>query len=394
MKIDKRNVSHWVYLVLFALNVGLVIALRPFRRRRAKKRVLLYGHKLSGNLLAIYRHLRSSYHDVDVAFLSLDPAYHLELSGRGESCLLATSPRCIPWLATADAIISDHGLHALLPMLSFSDIRFFDVWHGIPFKGFDADDFRMQHRFDEVWVASPLMKALYVDRFGFGSERVQVTGYARTDRLVCRDEDGDEIKRHLGLNPSTAGKIVLFAPTWKQDARNRSLFPFGVDEQAFLGALSELGRRIGATFLMRAHLNCGTVADHGFDRVVHVPHARFPDTEAILLISDILVCDWSSIAFDFLLLDRPTIFLDVEAPFAKGFSLDASHRFGAIATSMDEMLWLLEEYLGDAARYLDIHAAKCADIRGKIYGTCADGNAAERCAARLGQRLATGGSSL
>lgn len=372
MKIDKKNLLHWSYLLLSGLNVGVALLCRPFFRKRKRKRVILYGHKLGGNLLAIYRHLReTSPHDIEVAFLSLDPAYHRELSASGESCLLATSPRSIPWLATADAVISDHGLHALLPMLFLSDMKFFDVWHGIPFKGFDADDFRVQHRYDEVWVASPSQRALYIERFGFDPEIVHATGYARTDRLVRRAEGDADIKRHLGLDPTSNDKLVLFAPTWQQDADNRSLFPFGIDEQTFLRALSQLGQRVGATFLVRAHLNSGAVADHDFERIVHLPFARYPDTEAILLVSDILICDWSSIAFDYLLLDRPTIFLDVEAPFAKGLSLDASHRFGAIAGNMDEFLRLLERYLFEPERYLQEFAGKCARIEARVYADAA-----------------------
>jgi CDP-glycerol glycerophosphotransferase len=100
------------------------------------------------------------------------------------------------------------------------------------------------------------------------------------------------------------------------------------------------------------------------------------------------VCDWSSIAFDYLLLDRPTIFLDVEAPFAKGLSLDTGYRFGAIAGDMEELLQWLERYLLDPARYTQEFSAKCVEVKVLVYDTCADGNAAARCVARLDECLA------
>jgi len=40
-----------------------------------------------------------------------------------------------------------------------------------------------------------------------------------------------------------------------------------------------------------------------------------------LLASDVLICDRSSIPFDHLLLDRPTLFRDLPAPSRNGFSL-------------------------------------------------------------------------
>ena len=83
---------------------------------------------------------------------------------------------------------------------TFGDLAFFDVWHGIPFKGFDAEDFRVQRHYDETWVASPLLRDLYVDRFSFEPERVVPTGYARTDRLVRRDDD-------LAVRPAAAQEV-------------------------------------------------------------------------------------------------------------------------------------------------------------------------------------------
>ena len=394
MKVDKRNPRHWLYLAQFAINVTIALLVRPFRHRGQKKRVILYGHKLSGNLLAIHQALRASHAlDVDVQFLTMDPDYHRELLVHGESSVLATSPACVAMLAHADAMITDHGLHVLLPLLWFTSIKFIDVWHGIPFKGFDADDFRVQHRYDEVWVASPLQRQLYIDKFGFDPDIVHVTGYGRTDQLVRREGDIDAIKCKLGLDPTTCGKLVLFAPTWQQDARNRSLLPFGLNADDFLSVLSALAVRNGATVLLRTHINSGTAPLHGRERVVPVPFARYPETEALLLASDVLICDWSSIAFDYLLLDRPTIFLDVPAPFRKGFSLGEDYRFGEIVPDLESMLDALQSSLDDRGDYAQRFDVRAATVRRAVYGDSADGHASARCIARLQAALGTGAAA-
>jgi CDP-glycerol glycerophosphotransferase len=388
MKIEKRNLSHWASLFLFGLNVVCAIGLRPFRRRPSTRLAVLYGHKLAGNLLALYRYLKvSDQVDIDVVFLTMDKSYHRGLVANGVSSVLATSPACLRTLLRADAVISDHGLHVMFPMLSLTDVKFFDVWHGIPFKGFDADDFRVQHRYDEIWVASPLLARMYVERYGFDAAKVKVTGYARTDRLVRRDEDVLTIKRRLGLEGANVGKIVLFAPTWKQDANHRSIFPFGLDEQVFLGALSTLAQRTGSTFVMRAHLNSGEVTNASYQRIVQCPYAQYSDTEALLLVGDILVCDWSSVAFDWLLLDRPTLFLDVPPPFAKGFSLSPQYRFGEIVPDLHQLLHWLHRYLQNSLDYQAHHSVQMTQIRQEIYVDRADGHATERCVARLRQHL-------
>ncbi len=392
MKIDKTSPLHWALLALFGANVALALLFRPFVRPKPgdRKSVILYGHKLSGNLLAIYRRLRAAHRDqFRPVFLTMDPAYRQRLLGAGDEACLATTPTCARLLASADAVISDHGLHALQPMLGRSDLKFFDVWHGIPFKGFDADDFRVQHRYTETWVASPLLAELYTRRFGFDPAKVTVTGYARTDPLVESHETPAEIRRRLGLQHTEGQRLVLFGPTWKQDAQHRSQFPFGVDGQEFLERLTEVCRRNGALLLFRAHLNAKDPVPLPADRVIPIPFADYPDTEAILQISDALICDWSSIAFDYLLLDRPTLFLDVEPPFRKGFSLGPEYRFGPVIKDLPELLSELERSLADPEGYRAEYGARHAAIREQVYGSYADGRSAERCVERLARSLGT-----
>ena len=387
MKIRKHNPFHWILLGLFGLNVVLAILLRRIMPKPAAphRTVILYGHKLNGNLLSIYRRL-NEHHSAVIRplFLTMDPVYHRQLKAKGENSCLAVSPAAISILSRTSAIVSDHGLHAMQPMLRTTDIRFFDVWHGIPFKGFDADDFAVERRFDEVWVASPLHRRLYIDRFGFHNDQVIATGYARTDRLITQEEDPARIRARLGVSPTA--RTILFAPTWKQDDRGRSLYPFGHDADTFLEALSRVAENHDATVMVRPHLNAAdNIPQH--PRVRVLSSSQHPDTEEILLATDILICDWSSIAFDFLLLDRPTLFLDVPSPFRKGFSLGPEYRFGSIIQDLDTLTDQLHSTLTHPAQYWAVHRTAHKSIRHEIYDDCADGHAAERCVQRLRRHL-------
>jgi CDP-glycerol glycerophosphotransferase len=381
VKIDRTRPRHWAYLAASTVNAALGLLLGAFAPRQ-RRRILLYGHKLGGNLLALYRELRAR-DGVEVAFLTMDPAYQRELAARGEAAVCSVSPRSIAWLARAGTLVSDHGLHSLQLLLGRSRMRFVDVWHGIPFKGFDAEDFRVQHRYDEAWVASPSQKALWVERFGFDPARVHATGYARTDVLVNPAPPRAGLQAAFGLERFGPARFVLFAPTWKQDAQARSLFPFGLAPGEFIERLAAACARHGAVLLLRTHLNSGDAAFALPANVAHLPYAAHPDTERLLLLADTLVCDWSSIAFDYLLLQRPTIFLDVEPPFRKGFSLGPEYRHGAIVASFEALLARLDAYLAQPARYEAEFGEHARAIRARVYGECADGRAARRGVERL-----------
>lgn len=296
MKIDRRNPWHWVLLSLFGANVLLALLLRPFVRKDGRK-VLLYGHKLNGNLLALYLESDAGDTGLELEFLTMDPLYWREIRRQGIRTALAISPRAAWLLARVDALVTDHGLHAMAPLPKLTNIRFYDVWHGIPFKGFDSADFRTQHQYCETWVTSPHLKRLYVDTFGFRNDQVVVTGYARTDRLVNATESSEQVRQQLSLPADR--KLVLFAPTWTQDSQGRSVFPFGLDEAQFMGQLSTFAEHHDCSILLRSHLNTPLSSTTEYPHVYVLSSRTHPDTEQILLASDVLVCDWSSIAFDF-----------------------------------------------------------------------------------------------
>ena len=383
MKIDTKKPIHWVYLVVFFLNSFAAAILRPFVWRNSGGLVLLYGHKLNSNLKGIYDFSRNNRHaDLTLYFLTMDPVYFRELRAAGENALLALNPLNIIKMARCSVIVSDHGLHALEVLLKFSNIRFADVWHGIPFKGFDADDFRTQHQYSEIWLTSTLLKEMYATRFGFNKGLLHATGYARTDALINKSADCETVRKRLGIAGSR-DKVILFAPTWKQDEHNRNIYPFNTSAEAFFGVLEQLCDKLSVACVFRTHLNTPAGVDGGYNNIFYAPHSTFPDTEEILLACDVLVCDWSSIAFDYLLLDRPTVFLDVEAPFKKGFSLDESYRFGEVVGNLDEMISALELYIKYPETYWSAHGDRCDTIKNALFNSNADGHAAERCYARL-----------
>lgn len=361
--------------------------------RRGGQTVIFYGHKLNGNLLALYLFMQEHPEcQLRPVFLTMDGDYLRELEAKGVQVCLAGGWACAGLLGRACAMVSDHGLHSLQPLLGAYQrlgLRFFDVWHGIPFKGFDQQDFRLQRRYEETWVASALCRDLYISRFGFEPARVQVTGYPRTDRLVQRTHE-DIRSQRTALGLPAQGRLILFAPTWAQDAKWRNIYPFGHSESEFLQTLSALAARHGATILLRSHLNSGNV-DGGSNLppgIVPLPGARYPDAEGILLISDVLVCDWSSIAFDYLLLERPTIFLEVSPPFRKGFSLGPEYRFGPVVADMPALLQQLEICLTTPGAYWSAYGERHRTTLQKVYGALPDGLASQRCIERLRDAVA------
>lgn len=381
LKTDKRNPHHWLLLAQQGLYTLIAICARYLSRRPPKPVVVLYGHQLSGNLKALYQEWHRSHSDTfDCYFLSLDPSCSHQLHQQGVNALQCNKPGDMILTGRCDVMITDHGLHAMAAFMRFTSILFIDVWHGIPFKGFIPNDFRLQHRYNEVWVSSPLLKEIYQDKFGFPPDIINSLGYARTDKLFQREAPGNLFSKQSSI--PDGHRVVLYAPTWQQDDSGRELFPFGETQDSFIEQLSKVCEKNAATLVIRSHLN-SSIGSSRLNNVRYCSMKDFPDSEELLQNTDVLICDWSSIAFDYLALDRPTIFLEVEPPFKNGFSLDREYRFGSIATDMDILCNAIDKSLSTPEWYTSAQTSIHKKVLSEVYGSNTDGKSAARQWSRL-----------
>ncbi len=358
------------------------------RTKKPGRTIILYGHKLHGNLNAIYEYSLknpSPYQNLNIFFLTMDPHYFGEIKKK-DNILFALNPVDLMKVVRADCIISDHGLHVLQLLFKFTKIIFIDVWHGIPFKGFTPHDFKLQHQYDETWVSSTLLKRLYVERFGFKEDRVQATGYGRTDLILSYHANRSQIRARLNI-PSDK-KVILFAPTWKQDTTNRNEVPFELPQDQFFHSLEDFALRNNAFFIIRYHLN--TLLDGSIDsrHMLHLPLQKYPNGEEVVAISDVLITDWSSIAFDMMVLEKPIVFLDVPPPFKNGLSLPAEYRVGDLVKGLPELLASLTESCLWEDKYMKKYNKEYQRVKKLVYNDTIDGKSTSRYFTRL-QKLLT-----
>jgi CDP-glycerol glycerophosphotransferase len=129
---------------------------------------------------------------------------------------------------------------------------------------------------------------------------VWIEGYPRNDALVRSfqyDRSSYGIYHRLGVDPNL--KIVLWAPTWREDRRTM------VD---FLD-VNQLSSLLGPEWiiLVRGHVSTwGTGADQSATGILDV--TTYPDITDLLQVTDVLVTDYSSVMFDWVVTGRPIIF--------------------------------------------------------------------------------------
>lgn len=195
------------------------------------------------------------------------------------------------------------------------------TWHGTPLKyvgvshaeADPANSTRAISRIAEEsaeWdlLVSPnaFFSSIARDEFRYSGD-IQESGYPRNDRLVTGGSEDEvrELRARLGL-PESA-KVLLYAPTWRdKDASGARADLTGVLD------LDRLAHDLGDEWVvvLRGHnYNVrSSRRDRSRGRIVDL--STHPDVNDLLIASDVLVTDYSSVMFDYLNTSKP-VFLFV-----------------------------------------------------------------------------------
>lgn len=144
------------------------------------------------------------------------------------------------------------------------------------------------------------VRHIYASAFGIDESRVLPLGSPRADALLnasnAKELRADFEEKH----PQCKGKkIVLYAPTFRDDPKSDAEFLKLFDCEKFTQALGD-----EYCLLIRLHPQVHGAAR--LDGAIDV--TDYKSVNELTLISDMLITDYSSICMDFVLLDKPCVF--------------------------------------------------------------------------------------
>ncbi|WP_409240412.1 CDP-glycerol glycerophosphotransferase family protein [Streptomyces sp. PA5.6] len=271
------------------------------------------------------------------------------------------------------------------------------TWHGTPLKriGFDFDNEhfastqylqdldRERHQWTMLLSPNRFSTPIMRSAFRFGGDvdgELLEAGYPRNDVLLAPDraERADKVRRALGLPDGK--KVVLYAPTWRED-KQRHRGGFLLDLRVDLAkARAELGD--DHVLLVRPHAHIVEPVPGAGDGFVW-DVASYPDIMDLLLIADVLVTDYSSVMFDFAVTGRPMLFFTYDLEHyrdrLRGFYFDFEKRApGPLVPTSDELIAALRDIDATSAPYAEAYDAFRAE-----FCDLDDGKAAARVVDRM-----------
>jgi CDP-ribitol ribitolphosphotransferase len=368
------------------VRVGFALARRLPLRRRV---VLATSHDaaLRGNLVVIRDALLAA--DPPIPLVVLAHASRGDWPGRIRALWHAAVAGY--HLATARLFIVDDYFFPMYVITPRPGTTFVQTWHAsgafkkfgysVLDKSFGATEdltrrVRIHGNYDLCLIGSPAGALFYAEAFRQPVERfAPELGIPRTDVLfdaAVLARTNEAVRRRYGIAPDR--RVVLYAPTFRGDSVGTAVAGPMLD-------LRQLHDRLGEdhTVLLRLHpfVRAGVaippeLASFAIDVSDH------PEINDLLVASDALVTDYSSVIFEYALLRRPMLFFapDLAAyEGERGFYFD--YRTGVPGPVMDTT-----EAIADYLRAGTLDLARIDAFRAWAFEV-ADGGATKRFIERV-----------
>ncbi|MFK0212823.1 CDP-glycerol glycerophosphotransferase family protein [Streptomyces sp. NPDC090298] len=341
---------------------------RVYSRLPIRKGLVVFeshlGKQYSDSPRAIYEEMRRQ----GVAFQGVWSYAGARPTGFPEDAVLVKrwSAQYLRALAQAEFWIDNQGFP--LRLAKRPGTTYIQTWHGTALKrmGFDEPHTKSRalgtqqtfqkalDRFDHFLIRGEHDRRTLARAFRLREEVLLPVGYPRNDELVAthrREAAGGRRERgplaaELGIDPEKT--VLLYAPTFRAAP--------GGKVRAFRPPLDveEFAERFGDThtLLIRTHyLNSVSLPPSVRGRVVDV--SRQHDVTPLLALADGLITDYSSVMFDYGLLDRPMVFFTYDyeeyATENRGTYFDLKERAPGPVVATEEELFGVISNLRDEA---------------------------------------------
>ena len=204
-----------------------------------------------------------------------------------------------------------------------------NLWHGVGLKRceFNINDGALAERYvkktfrerfyhpesfrrpDYLVSSTPFQSTMFAAAFRIPLERCLDVGYPRNAILQMAKEDVLAFVRkyepqetmQLIEKCSKFDKVYIYMPTWRDSQKN--VFA----QQMDLRALSEVLKKQNALLLLKPHPNTIVDSIYQADNIVLVE--RTVDIYGVLPFTDVLITDYSSILYDYLLMPKKQVIL-------------------------------------------------------------------------------------
>ena len=317
------------------------------------------------NAKYLFIHVTEQMPDIDCAWLSVNRTTVRTIKEKGLKAYHVLSPAGI-WFALRAKCWFFNAYSSDIMFCLSGGAKLVNLWHGLPLKRieFDIESGILADRFvkktlkeryfhpevfkrpDYVVSSTELFSEVFARSFRIPLERCLNLGLARNEILTWPEEkrrafiDRYEPTETLDLigQMGNFGRVFVYMPTWR-DSQN-DFVTAGFDFKSMEEVLSENN----ALLLIKPHANTfiDPVILNGLAHIKLLPSTL--DIYPVLPYTDVLVTDYSSVMYDYILMEKKDVILYLfdkeeyvnERPFIWSFEdMTYGHRAGSFETLLE-----------------------------------------------------------
>lgn len=219
-------------------------------------------------------------------------------------------------MATSKFFIIDDYYFPVYAITPRKNTNVIQVWHACgAFKKFGYDtinkghganndyinDIKIHSNYDAVLVSSKEVAKHYATAFNMDVNKVYATGVPRTD--VFYDETIIENAKHKVYEsfPQLQGKkVILYAPTVRGNGQTDMSFTHTLDYELIHQSLAK-----DTVFALKMHPFVKVRLKNKYANIIDL--SDYKDINHLMMISDMLISDYSSVIFEYSIMEKPII---------------------------------------------------------------------------------------
>ena len=303
-----------------------------FPRRKKKWSFGSFRGAFNDNAKYLFIHISENMPEVDSAWISMNKSTVNALRMKGLKAFHVLSPKGV-WFALTSKYWFFNAYSSDIMFCLSGGAKLVNLWHGLPMKRIEFDitsgplaerfvRHSMKERFfhpenfqrpDYLLAASNFFSETFARSFRIPVDRCLLMGYPRNAILNCPEAERmsfvekyelENTKSLIAdLKEGSYNRVFVYLPTWRDSQRD--FFSHDFD----LKAMDETLRHCNALLLLKPHANVSvderTV--EGLTNVMLLPSTM--DIYPILPYTDVLITDYSSVLYDYALMEQKGIIL-------------------------------------------------------------------------------------
>lgn len=286
------------------LKLCLSIFFKIFKFNKINKNKIILGESLnlefSGNIEKVYQELKK--YNFQFIYIGMVGNKKINIDNRIKKKYSLFNPIAIYHLATAKYWLSDSTFFSFLK--SKKGQKNIQLWHAAgAFKKFGLSiEKNKKYYIDLATVSSDKVIGCYQEAFGIEKEKIKNLGIPRADIFFDEDKKKEVRKKFFKEYEKLKNKkIILYAPTFRDEDKGN--FRLRLD----LNIMKEKLENLNYVVLLRLHPSIKK-SDIEVDNIFSYDFSEYSNVSDLLIVSNILISDYSSIIFEFSIMKKPILF--------------------------------------------------------------------------------------